>query len=178
MTNENAVLEFNNKNEREYMASERRRITSPDEVFPEYFLLIVDRFKRWSSESQPSLLEDGRVATEFDEVNEVAKTPIEEWMTYLKDGAIREDTTVPGLQEARRKLEYMSMSDEERREYRDYMVSVHAAKDAIETAKEEGRAEGEQTKAIDAARKMKAKGFATEDIAEITGLTAEEIDRL
>jgi len=40
------------------------------------------------------------------------------------------------------KLEYMSITDEERREYRDYMVSVHAAKDAIETAKEEGRAEG------------------------------------
>ena len=154
MTNENAVLEFNNKNERKYMDSERRRITSPDEVFPEYFLLMVNRF------------------------NEVARTPIEEWMAYLKDGAIREDTTTPGLQEARSKLEYMSMTDEERREYRDYMVSVHAAKDAIETAKEEGRTEGEQAKAIDTARKMKAKGFAIEDIAEITGLTAEEIDRL
>ena len=154
MTNENAVLEFNNMNERKYMDSERRRITSPDEVFPEYFLLIVDRF------------------------NEVARTPIEEWMAYLKDGAIREDTTTPGLQEARRKLEYMSMTDEERREYRDYMVSVHAAKDAIETAKEEGRAEGEQTKAIDTARSMKADGMAPELIAKYTGLTAEEIDRL
>ena len=158
MTNENAVLEFNNKNERKYMDSERRRMTSPDEVFPEYFLLIVDRF------------------------NEVAKTPIEEWMAYLKDGAIREDTTTPGLQEARRKLEYMSMTDEERREYRDYMVSVHAAQDAIETAKDEGRAEGraegEQAKAIDTARKMKTKGFDIEDIADITGLTAEEIERL
>ena len=158
MTNENAVLEFNNKNEREYMDSERRRITSPDEVFPEYYLLIVDRF------------------------NEVARTPIEEWMAYLKDGAIREDTTVPGLQEARRKLEYMSMTDEERREYRDYMVSVHAAKDAIETAKAdgraEGRAEGEQAKAIDTARSMKAGGMTVELIAKYTGLTPEEIDRL
>ena len=158
MTNENAVLEFNNMNERKYMDSERRRITSPDEVFPEYFLLIVDRF------------------------NEVARTPIEEWMAYLKDGAIREDTTTPGLQKARHKLEYMSMSDEERREYRDYMVSVHAAKDAIETAKdegrEEGRAEGELKTNRENARKMKAKGFATEDIVEITGLNAEEIERL
>ncbi|MBQ7181597.1 MAG: hypothetical protein IJR87_09940, partial [Bacteroidaceae bacterium] len=82
--------------------------------------------------------------------------------------------------------EYMSMTDEERREYRDYMISVHAAKDAIETAKdegraegrEEGRAEGEQAKALDTARKMKAKGFAIEDIAEITGLATEEIERL
>ena len=166
MTNENAVLEFNNTNERKYMDSERRRITSPDEVFPEYFLLIVDRF------------------------NEVARTPIEEWMAYLKDGAIREDTTTPGLQEARRKLEYMSMTDEERREYRDYMVSVHAAKDAIETAKddgfvegrakgrEEGRAEGEQAKATETARRMKGDGMPTELIIKYSGLTAEEIGRL
>ena len=158
MTNKDAELKLNTKSEREYMDSERRRMTSPGDVFPEYFLLIVDRF------------------------DEVAKTPIEEWMAYLKDGAIREDTTTPGLQEARRKLQYMSMTDEERREYRDYMVSVHAAQDAIETAKDEGRAEGraegEQAKAIDTARKMKTKGFDIEDIADITGLTAEEIERL
>ena len=154
MTNENAVLEFNNGNERKYMDGERRRITTPDEVFPEYFLLIVDRF------------------------NEVARTPIEEWMAYLKDGAIREDTTTPGLQEARRKLEYMSMTDEERREYRDYMVSVHAAKDAWETALDEARAEARYDEKANTALKMKAKGFAIEDIAEITGLAAEEIDRL
>ena len=67
MTNKDAELKLNTKNEREYMDSERRRMTSPEEVFPEYFLLIVDRF------------------------NEVAKTPIEEWMAYLKDGAIRDD---------------------------------------------------------------------------------------
>ena len=30
----------------------------------------------------------------------------------------------------------------------------------------------------EAARKMKAKGYAVEDIAEITGLTAEEIEGL
>ena len=32
--------------------------------------------------------------------------------------------------------------------------------------------------AVDSARKMKAKGFAVQDIAEITGLTAEEIEAL
>jgi predicted transposase/invertase (TIGR01784 family) len=149
-------------------------MTSPDEVFPEYFLLIVDRF------------------------NEVAKTPIEEWMAYLKDGAIRDDTTTPGLQEARRKLEYMSMTEEERQAYREYMVSVHAAQDAIETAKadgraeglaegreegraegrEEGRAEGREEGILAIARKMKQKGKTVEEIAELTDLTIEEIERL
>ena len=170
MTNKDAELKLNTRSEREYMDSERRRMTSPDEVFPEYFLLIVDRF------------------------NEVAKTPIEEWMAYLKDGAIRDDTTTPGLQEARRKLEYMSMTEEERQAYREYMVSVHAAQDAIETAKadgraeglaegreegrEEGRAEGREEGILAIARKMKQKGKTVEEIAELTDLTIEEIERL
>ena len=107
-------------------------------------------------------------------------------MEYLKDAVIRDDTTTPGLQAARAKLAYMSMTEKERRAYEDYMVSVHAARDAWETNRDEARAEGwaegraegiEETNRKNA-RRMKAKGFAIEDIAEITGLTAEEIDRL
>jgi predicted transposase/invertase (TIGR01784 family) len=186
MTNKDAVLEFNTRREKEYIDNEQRRMTMPEEVFPEYFLLIVDRF------------------------DEVAKTPIEEWMAYLKDGAIRDDTTAPGLQEARRKLAFMSMTENERREYREYMVSVHAAKDALDTAKADGRAEGlaegmekglaegmekglakglEKGKAegkaegrdertLEIARRMKAKGKGIEEIAEMTDLLPEEISQL
>jgi len=202
MTKKDSVLQLNTENERKYINVETKRITMPEEVFPEYFLLIVDRF------------------------NEVAKTPIEEWMDYLKDAVIKENTTTPGLQAAREKLAYMSMTEKERRAYEDYMVSVHAAKDAWDTLRDEGREEGyavgreegyadgysegraegiekgraegiekgraegiEKGKAEgiekgiednkrENARRMKAKGFTTEDISDITGLTAEEIDRL
>ena len=166
MTNKDAELKLTTRSERVFMDSERRRMTSPEEVFPEYFLLIIDRF------------------------NEVATTPIEEWMAYLKDGAIRDDTTTPGLQEARRKLEYMSMTEEQRRAYREYMVSVHAAQDAIETAKadgrkeglEEGRAEGRAEGLAEGilvvALKMKQKGKSIEEIVELTGLSLEEIEQL
>ena len=44
--------------------------------------------------------------------------------------------------------------------------------------KAEGRAEGETQKAIEIARNMKAKGLDTALIAEMTGLSAEEIERL
>ena len=166
MTNKDAELKLNTRREREYMDSERRRMTAPEEVFPEYFLLIVDRF------------------------NEVATTPIEEWMAYLKDGAIRDDTTTPGLQEARRKLEYMSMTEEQRRAYREYMVSVHSAQDAIETAKANGRAEGRAVGRAEGreegreetsrnhAIKMKEKGIPDDVIAEITGMPISEIQLL
>ena len=118
MTKEGSVLSFNSENEQKYATKTFNRVLPPEEVFPEYFLLRVNQF------------------------NEVAKTPIEEWMAYLKDGIIKDDTKDPGLQEAREKLAFMRMTDQERREYRDYMVSVHAAQDAIDTAKSDGYEEG------------------------------------
>ena len=42
----------------------------------------------------------------------------------------------------------------------------------------EGRAEGMQQKNLENARKMKAKGYPTQDIAEITGLSPEQIMKL
>jgi len=41
-----------------------------------------------------------------------------------------------------------------------------------------GRAEGEAQKALEIARSMKRKGYATDDIVEITGLSSAEIERL
>ena len=174
MTKKDSVLQLKTPSEEKYISESTKRMTMPEEVFPEYFLLLVSHF------------------------NEIARTPIEEWMEYLKDGAIRDDTTTPGLQAAREKLAIMSMTEKERREYRDFMVSVHAAKDNWDTMRDEaraegldearaeglaegraeGRAEGERNKAMETARRMKAKGYPLEDIAEISGLTVEAINRL
>ena len=65
----------------------------------------------------------------------------------------------------------------------DYEYKLEQAKAEAEEAKaeaEEAKAEAVmlKQKAIDAARKMKSKGYAIEDIAEITGLTVEQIDAL
>lgn len=51
---------------------------SPAEIFPEYILVRVNEFDK------------------------VAVTPLEEWVAYLKSGVIKENTTAPGLQEARK----------------------------------------------------------------------------
>jgi len=157
MTKSGSVLKFNNDKEQQYIKTHARRLTPPDEVFPEIFLLIVNKF------------------------NDVAKTPIEEWMAYLKDGIINDDTKDPGLQEARKKLSIMKMTKEEQRAYRDYMISVYSTKDAFETARAEGRAEGieigEKNEKKKIARSLKGK-VPVEIIITSTGLTAEEIDAL
>ena len=94
------------------------RMVSPEHIFPEYFIIRVNEF------------------------NSVAKTPLEEWMAYLKSGYIKADTTVPGLQEARQKLLYLKMSDAERRAYDRHLDNVMVQNDILDAAKDEGLAEG------------------------------------
>ena len=90
----------------------------PSEVFPEYILIRVNDF------------------------NAVAKTPLEEWVNYQKNGVIDEHTTAPGLREARKKLQYYAMPEKEQAAYRAHLLDQMVQNDEIDSAKEEGRIEG------------------------------------
>lgn len=132
------------------------------EMFPEYFLIRVNEF------------------------NKVAVTPLEEWIHYLKTGIIEDDTKAPGLEEAREKLKYYNMSPAERHAYDEHINAIMIQNDVLGTAKLEGllegRQEGIQEGRIEEKRKivekMKSKGYPIEDIIDVTGLTAEEIEKL
>lgn len=154
----------------------------PADVFPEYILIRVNEF------------------------NQKAVTPLEEWMRYLKDGVIREDTTAPGLEEAREKLKYFSMNDAERHAYDEHINALMIQNDVLGTAKLEGRiegraegraeglaegraegraeglaeglAKGRQEERLQMARKMKALGLPPDVIVQSTGLAPEEIANL
>lgn len=138
----------------------------PAEVFPEYYLIRVNEF------------------------NQVAKTPLEEWIQYLKTGDIAPDTTAPGLSEAREKLRYYDMSPEERHAYDEHVNAIMIQKDVLSTARQEGleegraeglkegRAEGEREKALAIARNMKSAGLSTDMIAQVPGLPVDEIAAL
>jgi len=131
---------------------------SPSEIFPTYILVRVNEF------------------------NKVAKSPLEEWVEYLKNGVISPDTQAPGLQEAREKLKYYSMSDAERYAYDEHINAIMIQNDVLGNARlegmEEGRAEGRAEEKNNIARKMLANGLSIEQIALITGLTEQEIKRL
>ncbi len=157
MNDPDSVLRFTNKREEKYMAETTSRIVPPEDVLPEYFLLRVNQF------------------------NDVAKTPIEEWMAYLKSGVIKDDTRTPGLQAAREKLNYMRMTAEERHAYDDYMVSVHAARDVYQTAIAEARAEeraANEIKLRNIAKSLKSNSVPVDVISTSTGLSVDEIEKL
>ena len=102
-----------NKKERNVIIKKK-----PSDIFPTYYLVRVNNF------------------------NQVAVTPLEEWVEYLKNGDIREDTTAPGLQEARDKLLYYSMSDADRHAYDEHINAVMIQNDVLGTARIEGHTEG------------------------------------
>lgn len=134
----------------------------PAEIFPEYILIRVNEFDK------------------------VAVTPLDEWMRYLKDGIIAADTTAPGLGEAREKLKYYSMTDKERRAYDEHLNAIMIQNDVLNAAKlegqmegrMEGREEGRMEERLSNARNLKKMGVSPEIIAQATGLSMEEVDKL
>ena len=103
---------------------------------------------------------------------------MEEWVEYLKNGVISPDTQAPGLQEAREKLKYYSMSDAERYAYDEHINAIMIQNDVLGNARLEGMEEGRTKEKNDIAHKMLANGLSIEQIALITGLTEQEIKGL
>ena len=134
------------------------RFRTPASIFPEYYIIRVNEFNR------------------------LAKTPLEEWIDYLKSGHIKEDTTTPGLQEARKKLQYLSMNRADRLAYDRHLSAIMIQNDVLDTAKMEGReeglVEGRAEEKWQIARNMKQAGISTEQIVLFTGLPTEEVETL
>ena len=136
------------------------------DIFPEYYVLRVNDFDK------------------------VAKTPLDEWIKFLKTGEIDKEATAKGLPEAR--------PDAEKRAYYRDMEALRYQRSVIKTGWDEGhtkgfkegeakgraegiakgRAEGEKEKAKEIAKKMKDMGLPVKEIAQYTQLTQEEITRL
>ena len=147
------------------------KVLSPENVFPEYFVIRVKMFNK-----------------------PILDNYLEEWMDFLKNERIRPDTTAPGLQEARQRLDMLQMTDLERKQYEHYMdtlvrdtdvlrtqlleARIEGEKQGMEKGMAKGRAEGRAEGVKDVALKMKAKGMTAQEIAEMTGLNLAEIDIL
>ena len=152
-------------------------IKTPKEIFPEYYIIRVNEFDK------------------------EAATPLEEWLDYLKNGRIKDDTTTPGLVEAREKLLYMMMSRTEQLRYFRHIDLMRSARDSARTYRMEGlwegRAEGlkegmekgmekglkeglekgiAETK-LSIAKSMLEQGIDMEIVTKSTGLSAEEIGK-
>ena len=146
----------------------------PSELFPEYYLIRVNEF------------------------NDVAKTPIDEWLDFLKNNHIKDDTQTPGLREAKEQLRIMQMNEAERKAYDDYLDTIRTQDSVLDTyrtegliegraeglaqglaqCRAEGHAEGEYKKAISVAKELKKMNVGIDVICQVTGLSETEIKNI
>ena len=133
-----------------------------NDIFPEYYVLRVNEF------------------------DELAKTPLDQWIYFLKTGEIDEHATAKGLPEARDRL-----SPSEKSHYYAHMEALRYQKSVIETGwieghaegraesiakgREEDIAEGQNLEKRQIAANLKKQGLSIEIIANCTGLSPEEI---
>jgi predicted transposase/invertase (TIGR01784 family) len=108
----NDVLQLTAKQKKQF---ERDSIK---EMYPEYYILCVDDF-------------DG-----------VAKDSLDEWIYYLKHNEIPDNFKAKGLAEARRRLQFDKLPENEKQAYLRFMDQMNYELGALEYSKAEGRAEG------------------------------------
>jgi len=128
---------------------------TPSDVFPEYYLLRVDKFDK------------------------MAVTPLDEWISFLRTGEIPVTFKAPGLSEARERLRVDSLTEQERQDYRRMMENLRYQRSVIETGRAEGREEGREEGRADMQRQiaanMKKLELAPEQISAATGLPIQSI---
>ena len=114
----------------------------------------------------------------FNKTEDELETMFDKWLFVLRNlsrlferpKALQERVFTKLFEQA----EIARFSPEERRGYEDSVKAYRDINNAINTAKAEAKVEAN----AEAARKMKSKGFSIEDIAEVTGLSIEDIEAL
>lgn len=138
----------------------------------------------------------------FTKEEDECQTDFERWIYVLKNMETFQRLPFKVRKSVFEKLEQIvdiaSLSKEDRMKYdesikvyRDHLVTLDFAKqEGLELGMRQGRAEGmakgieqgknegEMNERLKNARRMKTKGYPTDDIADITGLSAEEINSL
>ncbi|MCX6277838.1 MAG: Rpn family recombination-promoting nuclease/putative transposase, partial [Bacteroidetes bacterium] len=87
-------------------------------IFPEYYLITVERYKN------------------------IIQRKIDEWIYIFKNNEVAEGSKSKNIDKAEKKLAEINMSEQERKVYDKYLINTARDRDAINTAKEEGREEG------------------------------------
>ncbi len=140
------------------------------DLYPEYYILKVDDFNR------------------------VAKNSIEEWAYYLNTGDVPTGAKAPGMEEVKEQLTIDRMNKTERTAYFRHIDNIVILRNNIYTEREEGRMEGRaegreegriegreegrEEERLRNIRKMKELGIPMKTIAEISGLSVEELKNI
>lgn len=139
-----------NKNDQLHLSKQEQLMYHTDKIakiYPEYYIIKVNQF------------------------DNIAKNTLDEWINFLKNEEVKEGSHAKGLNEAKEKLTLLKLSDEERKDYERYIANWRDNESALLSNFEAG----ELKKQKEIARKALAKGMNINDVADLTGLSEEEI---
>ena len=145
-----------------------------EKLYPEHYLIKVTNF------------------------NDYAKDSLDEWINFLKNEEIPEHPRAKGLEKAKEKLDYLKMSEEEKREYNRHIEEVRrkiseyestyvvgkidgrieGRIEGIEIGEKRGIQKGENKAKIEIAKNALSNGIDIETIILLTGLDKEIIESL
>lgn len=170
-----------NKNDELNLPEKVRQLVarkSISDLYPNYYIIKVNQF------------------------DDIAKDTLDQWIYFLKHEEIKGDFNAKGLTEAKKKLDILKLSDEERREYEYYESEIRdqasmyltyvtnprkigfiegkeeGLKEGVEKGFEKGIEKGIEKANYENAIKMLKAGIELATISSITGLSIEEIQKL
>ena len=120
------------------------------QLFPEYYLIKVNNF------------------------NQVAKDNLDEWIYFLKNEDIRPEFKAKGIQKAKEEFAVMKLSEQEYRDYNEYLDGLSYQASIFESSYTVGQIEVR----YEVAKKCILKGYNNEIIVELSDLTIDKIEEI
>jgi hypothetical protein len=126
----------------------------PYQIFPEYFVLKVNQF------------------------NDVAKDSLDEWIYYLKNNDIKDEFSAKGISKAKELWRVDNLGEEELKNYHKHIENLRYGASMVWTLQIEAEDQIRKDEKIRLATKLKSNGMDIKTIHELTGLSANEIEKL
>lgn len=124
------------------------------EIFPEYFIIKVNNF------------------------DDVATDTLDEWIYYLKNSNLPQTFRAKGLSGVEVQLKRDNMSKQEQQDYELFLEKLTVTQESLEATRMDAMEKGDNRRARSAAAKLVLRGFINADIADITGLSMDEIEEI
>ncbi|TAH08149.1 MAG: Rpn family recombination-promoting nuclease/putative transposase [Runella slithyformis] len=124
------------------------------DIFPEFYIIKVNKF------------------------NDTAKDNLDEWVYFLKNSEVKDEFTAKGLREAGEILDYMRLAQDDQFSYNRYLDYLHYKASEMLSLQAEAEDRVRQDEKTGIAENAIIKGADDQFIADITGLTLEQIKEI
>jgi predicted transposase/invertase (TIGR01784 family) len=124
------------------------------DFFPEYYIIKVNKF------------------------NDIAKDTLDEWVYFLKNSEVKDEFKAKGLAEAKEVLDIMRLDKEQQYGYNRYLDYLHYKASEILSLRLVAEDKVRQDRSVEIAKNAIIKGAEDTFIADITGLTLDQIEEI